>query len=166
MPRIPFEHLPDESRLWVFPVQEPLAASEADQLLKRVESFLDGWAAHGAPLTCAYHWLEDRFLLVAVDASTVPPSGCSIDSMVRVLKEMERELAKRIVDHGPVYYRSPAAEVLRVSRSDFRAAAQAGEVTPDTRVFDTTVTDLGAFRAGRIEVPARESWHGAVFFSS
>lgn len=164
MPRVPFEALPDDSRLWVFPVQDPLDPHQVSTLLRTVETFLDGWAAHGAPLTAGCSWVEDRFLLVAVDQATVPPSGCSIDSMVRVLKELEGSLGQRIVDHGPVYYRDSGGEVRRLSRKEFRAASQAGSVTPDTPVFDTTLTDLGALRKGRLEVPARESWHGAVFF--
>ncbi|UCC25757.1 MAG: hypothetical protein JSU98_01420 [Gemmatimonadales bacterium] len=164
MPRVPFDALPDDSRLWVFPVPDPLEPGQVDTLLRTVEDFLHGWAAHGAPLTAGYSWEEDRFLLVAVDQASVPPSGCSIDSMVRVLKELEGSLGQRIVDHGPVYYRDSAGEVHRLSRKEFRAAGQAGSVTPETPVFDSTLTDLGAFRAGRLEVPARESWHGAVFF--
>lgn len=164
MPRVPITNLPDDARLWVFPVQEPLEPEESRLLRDEVEGFLEGWAAHGSPLTGGYDWVEDRFLLVAVDPSTVPPSGCSIDAMVRILKGMEARLGKRIVDHGPVFYRDEGGEVKRLSRKEFRAATEGGDVTPETRVFDTTLTELGAFREGRLEVPARAAWHGAVFF--
>jgi hypothetical protein len=164
MPRVPFESLPDDARLWIFALQQELDPGEEEVLLSTVESFLDGWAAHGAPLTAGSSWVERRFLLVAVDQRSVPPSGCSIDSMVRALKEVETRTGKRLVDHGPVYFRGESGEVRRLSRKEFREAAAAGDVSPETRVFDTTLTRLGALREGRLEVPARDSWHGGAFF--
>jgi hypothetical protein len=165
MPRTDFEALPDHARIWVFPVQDHLSPSEVDLLLGAVDGFLDGWAAHGAPLAGARSWVEDRFLLVGVDPTTVPPSGCSIDSMVRSLQGVEDRLGKKIVGHGPLYLRGPDGGVERMSRSEFREAAREGRITLDTPVFDTTLTALGDFRAGRLERPARESWHGPAFFA-
>lgn len=164
MPQTNFDQLPDDSRLWVFPVQEPLDPTEQDALSAAVSGFLDGWAAHGTPLTGAFTWTADRFLLVAVDQASVPPSGCSIDSMVRVLKGMEATLGKGIVDHSRVYYRDESGQVRQADRASFKAAARQGEVSSDTLVFDTTITSLGALRSGKLEVPARSSWHGSVFF--
>ena len=164
MPRAHFDTLPDHARIWIFPVQDRLGPTEVDRLLAAVDEFLDGWAAHGAPLQGARSWVEDRFLVVGVDPSTVPPSGCSIDSMVRTLQQVEDRLGKRIVGHGPLYLRDSDGSVALRSRSEFRQAARDGTVTPDTLVFDTTLTSLADLRAGRFERPARESWHGTAFF--
>lgn len=164
MPRVPFESLPDEARLWIFPSGEPLDPAERSRLLERVESFLDGWAAHGAPLTGACLLEQDRFLLVAVDPRTVPPSGCSIDALTRVLKELEAETGKRLLDHAPIYMKGEDGRVIRLSRNDFRSAARSGEVSLATPVFDTTLRQVGAWRRGRLEIPAGESWHGPAFF--
>ena len=165
MPRVTFEALPDDARLWVFPVQDPLDPEEVRSLLGEVDAFLDGWAAHGTPLTGARHWVEDRFLLVGVDQRSVPPSGCSIDAMVRVLKAAEARSGKTLVGHGPLYLRGEDGGVRAMSRAEFRAAAQAGELSTETPVFDTTLTSVGAWREGRFERPAGESWHGPAFFS-
>lgn len=165
MPRIDFTDLPDDARLWVFPVQEPLQEEELSTLREAVRTFLDGWEAHGTPLTGGYAVEDGRMVLVAVDQASVPPSGCSIDSMVRVLKGLERTFGKRILDQAPVYFRDDSGAIRALSRAEFRVAAREGRVTPDTPVFDTTLTELGAYRSGRLEVPARESWHGGVFFA-
>lgn len=164
MPRIDFDRLPDDSRIWVFPVQSPLNEEELGAVSDAVTGFLDGWAAHGTPLTGAYRWAEDRFLVVAVDQASVPPSGCSIDSMVRVLKGLESRLGKGLVDHSRVYFRDRDGVIRQGTRAEFKAAAADGRVTAETHVFDTTLTSLAAFREGRLEVPARQSWHGSVFF--
>ena len=165
MPRVPFHDLPDDARLWIFPVQDALDAGSRDALLERVRSFLNGWEAHGSPLSGACHWVEDRFLLVAVDQRSVPPSGCSIDAMVRVLKEMEGHLGRKLLDHGPVYARGEDGAVVRLTRKEFREGVAAGRFAPETRVFDTTLTSVGEWRGGHLERPARETWHGTAFFS-
>lgn len=163
MPRIDFDQLPDRARLWTFGASRPLSAPEEARLLEAVDSFLDEWAAHGVPLRCAREWRHGRFLHVGVDEDAESPSGCSIDAMVRVLKDLERETGVTVVDNAPVWYRGEGG-IERVSRAEFRVRAERGEVGPDTVVFDPTVKRVGALRAGAFERPARDSWHGRAFF--
>ena len=163
MPIVPFETLPDESRLWVFGVERTLAAAERESFLSAVDLFLETWMAHGVPLTCGRDFRRGRFLLVAVDEASVPPSGCSIDAMVGVLKDQERRLGVRVLDNTPVWFVADG-EVRRISRSEFGRLAEEGAVGPDTVVFDNTVTRLKDARLGRWEGPAGESWHQRVFF--
>lgn len=158
-----FERLPDQARLWVFASEHPLSGGERASLLAGVDGFLSRWKAHGAPLAAGRAWLYDRFLAVAVDESVTPPSGCSIDALVRMLKGMEAEIGSGLVDNTPVYYRSPRG-IERVSRGRFRKLADAGDVTPDTPVFNNTITRLEEFRGGKWEGPARHSWQGRAFF--
>ena len=165
MPMVPFETLPDESRLWVFGVERTLQSAEQESLLKAVDLFLETWAAHGFPLTCGRDFRRGRFLLVAVDDDSAPPSGCSIDAMVGVLKDQERRLGVRVLDNTPVWFLADG-EVQRVSRSEFSRLVKEGAVGPDTVVFDNTVTRLKDARGGRWEGPARESWHQKAFFKN
>ena len=164
MPRIAFDALPDSSRLWIFGAGDVLSDRAVAQVLDSAASFIESWAAHGTPLTGGCTLIEGRFLLVAVDQASVPPSGCSIDAMVRVLKGLEGEIGVPLVAHGDIYLRDADGRTARMSRSEFRAAAAEGQVSPDTPVFDTTLTELARYRQGRFEVPARDSWHGPAFF--
>lgn len=163
MPRVAFADLPDSARLWVFPAERALTAPEGDALLAEVDAFLDGWAAHGVPLTCARDWRYDRFLLVAVDEAAAGVSGCSIDALTRILRAHEGALGVALLDNGPVTYRDGNG-LARVPRGRFAQLAEAGAVGPDTTVFDNTVPTVGAVRAGRWETAARHAWHGRAFF--
>jgi len=163
MPRISFEQLPQESRLWIFPAERPMSAQEEEHLLSNVDSFLDEWVAHGTPLTGARDWRYGRFLLVAVDEASVPPSGCSIDAMARVLKETGEALGLTFLDQGPVFFRE-GQEVRRASRAEFRAKAVAGGVDLTTTIFDNSITHLSQLASGEWEKPAGASWHRRAFF--
>lgn len=163
MPRIDFDALPDHGRLWVFPSSRPLTEEEMSRLLVEVDTFLDGWAAHGVPLTSGREMRADTFLLVGVDEDASEPSGCSIDALVNRLSALGDELGIRLVDHAPVWYRD-ADEVRAASRGEFRTLALEGTVDDATVVFDTALTRLSELRATGLERPARDSWHGKAFF--
>ena len=165
MPRVMFEALPDQARAWVFAADRALTAPEADRVLESVDRFLDGWKAHGSPLTSGRDFRYGRFLIVAVDERSAPPSGCSIDALVHSLEELEGELGLSLLDNNPVWYRR-GEELRRVDRATFRALARAGEVSPDTVVFDNTLTRLEQLRNGGWERAARDSWHGRAFFAT
>lgn len=163
MPRIPFDTLPSASRLWIFPAERELTFEEQSTLLARTDAFLDEWAAHGVPLTCGRDWTHGRFLMVAVDEASEPPSGCSIDAMTGVLKELGKELGISLVDHGPVLYLEDG-EIRRSSRGEFKGKVEAGEVNLETTVFDNTLTRLAEMEAGGWKKPAGASWHRRAFF--
>lgn len=165
MPRTDITSLPDHARLWIFAASRPLETDEQRRLLDEVDAFLDGWAAHGVPLTCARDWRYDRFLLVAVDEQAAGVSGCSIDALVRSLRTLGQQTEVDFLDNGPVLYRADG-EIRRVPRGAFGELAQRGAVAADTVVFDNTVPTLGALRSGRWETAARETWHGRVFFDT
>jgi hypothetical protein len=157
MPVVPFETLPDASRVWVFGSDRQLSDEGTKALLKGVDAHLEDWKAHGAPLTVGRTWREGRFLVVAVDQSTAGASGCSIDGLFRVLQQLEREAGASLIGGGRVFYRDATGAVQSCSQGDIGALAQRGAITADTVVFDASLTDLGTWR-GCFERPAKESW--------
>jgi len=132
-------------------------------MLSEVDGFLDEWSAHGVPLRSARELSDRQFLLVGVDEDAEAPSGCSIDALVNRLKELGSGLGVTLVEHGPVWFRDGAA-VRTASRLEFRRMVGEGRVTPDTPVFDTSLTRLAELRAHGLERAVRESWHGPAFF--
>ncbi len=162
MPLVAFDQMPSDARLWIFAADQPLDEPSRARLLDVVDGFLDGWRAHGLPLTAARDWRYDRFLLVAVDEAPAGASGCSIDEMVRRIEDLERAMGVVLLDHGPVLFRRHD-RIERLARPEFAALARAGEVSPDTIVFNNTVTRVGQLRDGQWETPARASWHARAF---
>jgi len=163
MPRIPFQELPGHGRLWIFPMSRELSAAESEQCLGMVDDFLAQWAAHGMPLRSGRELRDDRFLLIGVDVDAEAPSGCSIDALVNQLRGLGQQMGVTLIDHSPVWFRDTDG-VTMVSRGDFRALGADGQVSTETRVFDTTLTSIAQLRGGALERPASETWHGRAFF--
>ncbi|MDQ2666484.1 MAG: hypothetical protein M3Z05_10785 [Gemmatimonadota bacterium] len=157
MPVVAFETLPDSSRVWVFGSDAPLTDENTNALLEQVDRYLADWKAHGAPLTVARQWRDGRFLVVAVDQSTAGATGCSIDGLFRLLQDSEKQVGANLVGGGRVFYRDDQAAVQSVTRAGVEALVASGAITKDTVVFDTTLTDLGTWRAC-FERRAKDSW--------
>ncbi len=161
MPLVRMEGLPDNSRTWVFGADRDVEESSAQLLLREVDRFLSEWHAHGSPLTVARDWKYKRFLTIAVDQSTAGASGCSIDGLYRSLKSLEPKLGASLVTSGLIFYRNANGHIDSVDRERFATLSAQGKITPDTRVFDPTVTTLREWRA-RFELNAEDSWHAKL----
>ena len=152
MPQTNLNALSDDSRIWLFGVAPALDDAKRARMLAEVDRFLRDWAAHNVPVTSAREILHDSFLLIAVDKAS-ETSGCSIDRMFGLLRQLERDLGVTILDPNLVFTRDRGA----MTRDEFRAAAE-----PDTVVFDPLVERLGDVRSGRWERRAEQSWHAKL----
>ena len=162
MPVVPFETLPDSARVWVFGSDKPLSEEGTTSLLRGVDEHLADWKAHGAPLTVSREWRDERFLIIGVDQSTAGASGCSIDGLFRVLQQLEGAVGASLVGGGRVFYRDGTGSVQSVPRGEVERLAKEGGIREDTVVFDTSLTDLGTFRAC-FERRAKDCWVGGLF---
>jgi hypothetical protein len=162
MPRIAFDQLPPDARLWIFAAERPLSTEEGRRF-EEADAFVATWTAHGVPLAAGRDLRYNQFVLIGVDERAAGVSGCSVDALVRRMQQLERTLGVELVNNGPVLYREGDA-IERVSRERFAELAAAGTVSLSTRVFDNTLTRIGDVLAGKWEVKASESWHGRAFF--
>jgi hypothetical protein len=163
VPLTPFERMPGDARLWVFAASQTLNKDQGSRLLAATDAFLAGWSAHRVPLSTARELRYDQFLFVAADEAAAGASGCSIDALVRFMRDVEGQIGARLTDNGLVWFRDPAGNVLCVSRAEFQDLADRGAARADTIVFDNTVQTVGALRGGQWELPAKLSWHGRAF---
>jgi hypothetical protein len=161
MPQIPFDQLPSDARLWIFPAARPLNDEERRRVLAEADAFIDKWMAHGVPLTAGRDLRHNQFVLVGVNERAAGVSGCSVDALVRRMDQLGRELGVDLVDNAPVQYRE-GSTIARVSRDEFSSLVAKGAVNLNTVVFDNTVTKVGD--VDRWEVRAADAWHARAFF--
>src|SRR5258705_56957 len=136
MPLIPFEQLPDRARLWAFAASRPLNPEESAGLLAATDEFLAGWTAHRVPLATARELRFNQFLFVAVDEEAAGASGCSIDALVRFMRQAEGQLDVRLTDNGLVWFRVEGGQVRCVPRAEFQRLVDDGTVGAETMVFE------------------------------
>ena len=150
--RVDINQLSNNAHVWIFGVSPALDAGQQTALLSKVDAFLDQWAAHGNPIRGGRDLREGSFLIIAAD-ETSERSGCSIDRMFGVLRQLEGELGVQILDANRIFLRENG-QVRAVPRQEFRNAADLA-----TPVFDVTAEQLGSVRTGAWERPAGDCWH-------
>ena len=163
MPRIPFDELPADARLWIFPASRALTEEERGRVLAETDAFIDQWTAHGVPLSAARDIRHGQFVLVGVNERAAGVSGCSVDALVRRMGHLQSALGVEFTNNAPVLFRS-GAKIERVPRERFAELAANHEVGPDTVVFDNTIESVDDVRSGRWEVRAADAWHARAFF--
>src|SRR5438876_2591602 len=108
LPRTDMNSLHDDARIWIFGVSPALDDAKRARMLEQVDLFLRDWAAHNVPVISAREILHDSFLVVAVDKQS-ETSGCSIDRMFGLLRQLERDLGVAILDPNRVFVRDRGA---------------------------------------------------------
>jgi len=161
MPLVAFQSLPDDARVWVFGSSEDLAPEAERVLLDSVDEYLSNWRAHGSPLTAARDWRDRRFLAIGLDQRDENASGCSLDALFRILRELEPRIGATLLGNARVYYRPTDDTIGVTDRAGFAVLAENGSITADSCVFDTSVQTAEDWRSS-FEVQASGSWHRAL----
>jgi hypothetical protein len=155
--------LPGHARLWVYASSQPLTPDASRALAGALRRFTDGWTSHGRAVHAAFDVREGRLIILA---GLVPQSGdvsgCGIDASVRAVEDAAAAAGIALAGALDVVYRDSSGRIEVASRPDFKRMARAGEVGPDTTVFDLSATTLADLREGRVERPAAESWHARL----
>ena len=158
---VPFENLPDESRVWIYPSNRPFTESELAAIDEKLQSFIGQWSAHGAPLEASYKIMYDRFIILAVNGEANNATGCSIDASVQFIQSLEKEFDVVLLDKMNVTYRT-GNYLAHKSLIDFKKMAKEKAVNAETIVFNNLVNTVGEWHE-YWEVPAKESWHVRFF---
>ncbi len=160
MPRTDINQLPDDARIWIFGISPALDEAQRHDALATIDPFLDAWAAHNVPITSARTIIEGSFLIIAVDKRS-ETSGCSIDRMFGLLRQLEGRFGVQILEANRVFVRHGDGHVDAITRAEFRERGDR-----HTLVFDTLAERLGDVRSGAWEKPAEDSWHRELLKAS
>lgn len=151
-----FKSMPDDARLWVYQASRTLSSEETEQLKSTTNSFLGNWEAHGKPLKAAFELRYDQFLVLTVDESYNGATGCSIDSSVVLIRELEKMLAVSFLDRSKIAFMH-GESVQTSPMTELRGKVSAGDLSQETLVFNNAVSNMGEYRTTWM-VPASASW--------
>ena len=154
---VPFEELPNDSRIWIYQSNRKFSDVEAEFISKETKSFLKQWTAHGSDLEAGFEIKYHRFIIIGLNQSNVSASGCSIDASVRFIQSLERALSVDLLDKMNVTFYS-GEFITHKTLIEFKELAKNRSVSPNTIVFNNLVNTKEEYLE-HWEVPAKESWH-------
>lgn len=150
-----------QSRVWIYQSDRKFTSVEENQILNKLAVFTNQWKAHGNELLAKAEIRYGFFIILTVDESQAGVTGCSIDSSVRLIKEIENEYHVDLFNRFNIAYRVDD-EVKVQGKEDFETLVNIKQVTPETIVFNNMVQTLAELDS-KWEVPFKNSWHSTVF---
>ena len=154
---VTFDNLPDNSRIWIYPSNRPFSKTELETLTADLSKFLSQWTAHNQNLQAGFELPYNRFIVIGVNQQAVQASGCSIDSSIRFIQDLESKYGVTLLDKMNVTFKQ--GDFLTYKPLDeFVKMAKAKSVSKETIVFNNLIDTIKDYRQFW-EVPARESWH-------
>ncbi|MFM2250442.1 MAG: hypothetical protein RLZZ358_1369 [Bacteroidota bacterium] len=158
---LPFDQLPDSSRVWVYVSSRSFTPAEQALIHSGLTDFCGEWATHGNGMPTSFAILYEQLIVLAVDESQLGASGCSIDSSVRALRNLEQHLGVNLVDQGKLTLRDQAGQLKVLPALGIKSRISSGEITPDLEVIQPqihTKADLS-----NLWLPLSKSWLSTYF---
>ena len=157
----PFESLAPESKVWIYQSNRPFTEGEMNSLHPALRTFVESWTAHKQELKGSYLLLRNQFIVLAVDESNMPASGCSIDKSVHFMQVIESELGVSLFDRMLFAFEENGT-IATLHKSAFAEAVQQGRIQADTLVVNNMVFTKEALESKWL-LPFAQSWHAQMF---
>src|SRR5579872_2892242 len=87
-----------DSRVWIYQGNRPFSAEEAIYTRRSLASFIQGWNSHGTPVKGFGDIFYNQFIILLADETASGVSGCSTDSSVRLIKQIEEHTGIGLFD--------------------------------------------------------------------
>jgi hypothetical protein len=152
---LPEDFHPD-SRVWVYQSSRVLMLGEALDLETMLQEFVAGWQTHGTPVKGYANLLFGQFILLVADESQAAVSGCSTDSSVHLIKDIEARFSISLFDRQTLaFVVNDKVQLIPLSQVDY--AIKQGFIHGDTIYFNNIVTSKEELDT-KWMIPVRESW--------
>lgn len=144
------------SRVWVYQSNRLFTISEALQVEEMIDQFAKNWLSHGVPVKGAAHLFFGQFVVLMADETATGVSGCSTDSSVRLIKEIETTFAVNMFDRlALAFIIKEKVQILPMPQVKY--AIEQGFITADTLFFNNIVLTKKELENNWI-IPAKDSW--------
>ena len=146
----------ESSRVWIYQSNRLLSLSEALQAEDMLNEFVANWQTHGDPVKGYANLFFGQFIVLMADESAAGVSGCSTDSSVRVIKEMESRFNVQLFDRQTMaFVIKDKIQLLPLSQLSY--AVDNNFINDDTLYFNNVVLNKKELEDKWI-IPVKESW--------
>lgn len=149
--------IPPKSRVWIYQSHRVFSNAEADEISRAANHFIDEWTAHGKNMSASFKVLHNCFLILFADEEATKASGCSIDSSVNFIKQIEKHFELNLFERTNIAYRSAEGKVKVTSFNKFTNLLEQGALNEDTVIFNNLIHTKEELQT-KWEVPVKDSW--------
>ena len=156
-----FQHLlpadfSPESRVWIYQSNRMFTLSEVLEAETMIDQFTEKWNSHGTPVKGFGTVLFGQFIVLMADESATNVGGCSTDSSVRLIKEIEKQFQVQLFERTLLaFVVKEKIELLPLSQLKY--AFENGFIDSETLYFNNVVLNKKEMESNWI-IPVKESW--------
>lgn len=153
--QIPADFAPT-SRVWIYQCSRLFFLSEALHIEDILEQFVASWKSHGATVKGYGNLFFGQFIVLMADESATGVSGCSTDSSVHIIKEIEKLFKVDLFDRQSLaFIIKDKVQLLPLSQLNY--AVENNFIDGSTIYFNNTVTSKEELLE-KWMVPLKDSW--------
>ena len=128
-------------------------ALDIEDLLK---DFTGKWTSHGAAVKGEAHLFFGQFIVLIADETATTVGGCSTDTSVRMIKEIEQRFGVNMFDRTTLAFLvKDKVQMLPIQQVQY--AVDNGFINADTLYFNNLVSTKEELENNWI-VPLKDSW--------
>lgn len=150
------DSLSDHARVWIYQSNRAFTAAETTEIAMLTDRFASQWSAHGHRLAAGGTVAYQQFIILAVDEQAYGASGCSIDSSVAFIRQLEQQYGLQLLDRTQVAFLINE-KVTLLPLNAIKEAVTGGTVSSSTLVFNNLVENIGQWKNEWL-VPAGQTW--------
>ena len=147
---IPYSELPNNSKVLIFQSDKEINEKELFLIQEDLDNFSRNWLTHGKPVRNTFK-IFNYFICFFIDESSYQTSGCSIDSVVNLIKSIGTRFNIDFFNRNNiVYLDNRQAKLLTID--NFKSLIQ-----PDIIIYNNLVQTKSDFE-NKWKIPVKESW--------
>lgn len=150
-----------DSRVWIYQSSRVFSLSEVPEIEEMVKKFAAYWKSHGTPVKGAGYLFFGQFIILMADERATGVSGCSTDSSVRLIKDIEQKFGVNMFDRTTLAFvvkdKSDSYRTELLPLSQLQNAVDNGFIDADTLYFNNLVQTKEELE-DKWMVPVKESW--------
>lgn len=145
-----------QSRVWIYQSNRLLSMAEALEAEDTLREFTGTWKSHGDPVKGAAYLFFGQFIILMADVVESGIGGCSTDSSVHLIKNLEQRFGISLFDRTTLaFVIKDKVELLPLSQVDY--AVRNGFIDGETLYFNNVVGTKEEMETKWI-IPVKESW--------
>ena len=136
------EHIPSDfhpdSRVWIYQSNRTFTSTETAEIKLLLTEFASNWTSHGAKVKGFGTVLLDTFILFLADESATGVSGCSTDSSVKLVKEIEKKFEVELFNRQRLAF-WVSDNIVQIPLNELKSALNNQVISTETLYFNNTI---------------------------
>jgi len=146
----------NNSRVWIYQSNRLFSLAEALQIENLLNNFVSGWNSHGTPVKGYGNLFFGQFVVLMADERATGVSGCSTDSSVRLIRQIEQIFSVSMFDRQSLAF-IIKDKIQQLPLSQLKYALDNEFISSDTLYFNNLVQSRVELENKWI-IPVKESW--------